>query len=79
MLNGLESHPNQDEIQAHLTWYQSRVKDCNVGIELMPTLGMRVGVEVGFEVVCSLLLVSHCSCSRNVKCINMLEYPHPLS
>jgi len=76
---GLNLIPNQDEIQAHLTWYQRSVKDCNVGIEPMHTLGIKVGVKVGFEFVCSLLLVSHCSCSQTVKCINMLEYPNPLS
>lgn len=31
------------------------------------------------KLVCSLLLVPHCSDSRAVKCINMFEYPHPLS
>ena len=50
-----------------------------MGIEPRLTLGMRVGVEVGFEVVCSLLLVSHHSGSQDVDCINMLEYLHPLS
>jgi len=50
-----------------------------VGIGLKPTLGVRVGFEVGFKVVCSLLFVPHCSDFRVVKCINMLEYLHPLS
>jgi len=50
-----------------------------VGIGLRPTLGVRVGVEVSFEVVCSLLLVPHHSSSRDVECINMLKYPYLLS
>jgi len=37
------------------------VKDCNVEIGLTPMLGVRVSVEVGFEIVCNLLLVPHCS------------------
>jgi hypothetical protein len=37
------------------------------------------GVEVGFEVVCNLFLVPHRSGFRVVECINMLEYPPPLS
>jgi hypothetical protein len=50
-----------------------------VGIRLRLTLGVRVGIEVDFEVVCSLLFVSDCSGSQAVECISMLEYPHPLS
>ena len=53
----------------------SRVKDCDVGIGPRPTLGVRVGVEVIF----SLLFVPHRSGFWAVRCINMLEYPHPLS
>jgi len=60
-------------------WYQSGVKDCDVGIGPRPMLGVRVGVEVGFEVVCRLLLVPHRSGSQVVDCINMLESPPPLS
>lgn len=55
-----------DEIKAHLTWYQSRAKDCNVGIGPRSMLGMRVGIEV----VCSLFGVSHCLGSQTVECIN---------
>jgi len=54
-------------------------KDCDVGIGPRPTLGVRVGVEVGFEVVCSLLLVPHHSSSWDVECINTIKYPHPLN
>jgi hypothetical protein len=35
-----------DEIQAHLTWYQSRVNNCNMRIGLRNILGVKVGVEV---------------------------------
>jgi len=40
-----------------------------------------VGVEIGFEVVCSLLLVvSHRSgSSAGGECINMIEYLHPMN
>jgi len=48
-----------------------------VGIGPRPTLGVRVGVEVGFEVVCSLLLVPHRSGCWAVD--NILEFPPPLS
>ena len=44
-----------------------------------PTLGAKVGVEVGFKIVCNLLLVSHCSSSWIVECINVFEYSHPLN
>jgi len=37
-----------------------------------PTLGRKVGVEVGLEVVCSLLLVSHRLGFEVVECINTL-------
>jgi len=40
---------------------------------------VRVSVEVGFKVVCSLLLISHRPGSRTVNCIIMLEFPPPLS
>jgi len=36
-----------------------------------PILGVRVDVEVGFEVVCNLMLVTHCLGFGVVKCINM--------
>jgi hypothetical protein len=50
-----------------------------VGIGPRSTLDVRVGVEVGFEVVCCLLLVPHRSGSRAVDCINMFESRPPLS
>jgi len=43
-----------------------------------PTIAVRVSVEVGFEVVCSLLFVPHRSGSQAVECINMFESPHSL-
>jgi len=48
-----------------------------VGIRSRLTLGVRVDVEIGFEVVCSLLLVLNCL-SSVVECLHMLEYPYPL-
>jgi len=38
-------------------------------------LGVKVGVEVCFEVVCSLLSVPHRSGFQDIECINMFEYP----
>lgn len=34
------------EIWTYLTWYQSLIKDCNVDIWSMLTLGVKVGVEI---------------------------------
>jgi len=45
-----------------------------VGIGPRPMLGVSVGVEV----VCSLLLVSYRSGSQTVKCINMFDNPTSL-
>jgi len=50
-----------------------------VGIKPRSTLGVRVGVEVGFKVVCRFLFVPYCSGSQVVECINMYEYHHLLS
>jgi len=71
-----------EEIQAYLTWYQNRVKDCDMRIGSKDcdmrigsksTLDMRVDVEVGFKVVCNLLLVPY----RFLDCL-VYKYAHLL-